>query len=85
MMFNTIGQRVIDANLFLAEAVYNLNWYDADVKLQKDVLIFLCLTQRVLNIKLGLFGIVSYNTMTLDLKRCYAWSRTISTLVLKKK
>ncbi|KAH0811127.1 hypothetical protein GEV33_011663 [Tenebrio molitor] len=54
------GQRLINANGTIAEAIWASKWYQADVRLQKDVRLMLLRSQRDLHLRAGPFGIVSF-------------------------
>ncbi|XP_068898533.1 odorant receptor 49a-like isoform X2 [Tenebrio molitor] len=54
------GQRLINANGTIAEAIWASKWYQADVRLQKDVRLMLLRSQRDLHLSAGPFGIVSF-------------------------
>ncbi|XP_071056564.1 zinc finger BED domain-containing protein 5-like [Onthophagus taurus] len=59
-LVHTIGQRVTTAAGNIAEAVYNLNWFEADVSTRKDILILLCMSQKPLVLGAPLFGPYSH-------------------------
>nr|XP_022909373.1 zinc finger BED domain-containing protein 5-like [Onthophagus taurus] len=59
-LVHTIGQRVTTAAGNIAEAVYNLNWFEADVSTRKNILILLCMSQKPLVLGAPLFGPYSH-------------------------
>ncbi|KAJ3621890.1 hypothetical protein MTP99_002440 [Tenebrio molitor] len=66
------GQRLINANGTIAEAIWASKWYQADVRLQKDVRLMLLRSQRDLHLRAGPFGIVSFALFVSVLKMSYS-------------
>ncbi|KAF7286229.1 hypothetical protein GWI33_006917 [Rhynchophorus ferrugineus] len=47
------GQRLLDETSTLPDILYETDWYNLDVKLQKDLVLFLCRSNRPMEIKAG--------------------------------
>nr|XP_022907170.1 putative odorant receptor 85d [Onthophagus taurus] len=72
-LYHTFGQRFTAAAGSVADAVYNMNWFDADVSTRKDVLILLCLSQKELKTELPLFGDLSHAAAMNEYKKSYVF------------
>ncbi|XP_071054466.1 uncharacterized protein [Onthophagus taurus] len=72
LMHHTVGQRIINYSSTVKDAIYNTNWYDADVATQKDILTFLCMLQQPFYISYNMFGSLGYAALTNDCKKMYA-------------
>nr|XP_022918701.1 uncharacterized protein LOC111427695 isoform X2 [Onthophagus taurus] len=57
----------------VAETVYNMNWYDADVSTQKDVLILICLNQKALKVELPFIRELSHEAAAMEFKKVYVF------------
>ncbi|XP_071051284.1 odorant receptor 85c-like [Onthophagus taurus] len=79
----TIGQRLTISADSIAEAVYNLNWCDADVSTRRDLVTFLCMTQKPLALEVPFFGEVSYLEAANEYKKTYAFYNWMSTMTRK--
>ncbi|XP_071051549.1 putative odorant receptor 85d [Onthophagus taurus] len=76
----TIGQRFTTSADGISEAIYNMNWYDADVSTRKDLLIILTMSQKSLVMETRLFGQISQVALAKDFKRIYVFYKWIVTL-----
>ncbi|XP_071051645.1 odorant receptor 43a-like [Onthophagus taurus] len=81
---HTFGQKMTTAGNNVANVVYNLNWYDADVVTRKQVLTLLCLSQQPLTIRVPLFGEMSYTASANELKKSYLFINSLVTIIKKK-
>ncbi|XP_063907322.1 odorant receptor 4-like isoform X1 [Zophobas morio] len=54
------GQRVINASESVSDALWTSKWYEADIVLQKCLLVMLTRSQKSCTLKAGPFGILSY-------------------------
>nr|XP_022912247.1 odorant receptor 22c-like [Onthophagus taurus] len=81
---HTTGQRLTTATANVADAVYNLNWYDADVSTRKDVLILLGMSQKAIKVELPFFREFSHAAAANECKKVYIFFNWILT-VLKKR
>ncbi|XP_022908860.2 odorant receptor 85c-like [Onthophagus taurus] len=79
---HAMGQKLTTAGDSVANAVYNLNWCDADVVTRKQVLTLLCLSQHPFTIRVPLFGEMSHAAAAQELKKVYLFINSL--LAIKK-
>nr|XP_022911046.1 uncharacterized protein LOC111422069 [Onthophagus taurus] len=81
---HTIGQKCTTVAGTVAEGIYDLNWYDADISTRRDILNLLCLTQKVIVLKLPLFGELSHASAAKEYKAVYVFYNWVLTIMKKK-
>ncbi|XP_071051282.1 odorant receptor 67c-like [Onthophagus taurus] len=79
---HTMGQKLTTVGDSVANAVYNLNWCDADVVTRKQVLTLLYLSQHPFTIRVPLFGEMSHAAAAQELKKVYLFINSL--LAIKK-
>nr|XP_022920895.1 uncharacterized protein LOC111429254 [Onthophagus taurus]XP_022920903.1 uncharacterized protein LOC111429254 [Onthophagus taurus] len=71
------GQRITSTASSVAETVYDLNWYDADISTRKYVLLLLCMTQKLFMTEVPLFGEISHAAVAKEYKMVYVFCNWI--------
>ncbi|KAJ8917495.1 hypothetical protein NQ315_005544 [Exocentrus adspersus] len=67
------GQLIIDETLSVSDALYELNWYEADVNIAKDILFMVNRAQKPATSDGILIGAVNYPLFLLALKTSYSY------------
>nr|XP_022918700.1 uncharacterized protein LOC111427695 isoform X1 [Onthophagus taurus] len=73
LVCHAVVERLTNAVCSVAETVYNMNWYDADVSTQKDVLILICLNQKALKVELPFIRELSHEAAAMEFKKVYVF------------
>ncbi|XP_075145692.1 odorant receptor 85b-like [Haematobia irritans] len=78
------GQLLIDASINVADAVYNQNWSNADVRYQKMLVLMAERAQKPARLKATNFVLISRGTMTELMQLSYKFFALLRTMYVKK-
>ncbi|XP_071054326.1 odorant receptor 85c-like [Onthophagus taurus] len=83
-LIHAIGQRFTTASNKIAEAIYNLNWYEADASTRKFILFLLSISQKELKMELPLFGALSNRAAANEFNKIYIFFNWMSKVTTKR-
>nr|CAM84023.1 olfactory receptor 25 [Tribolium castaneum] len=66
------GQLLMDASTSIADEFYNCPWYEADVKMRKDLILIILRAQKALFVSTGPFNVLSF-ALFVSLKTSFIW------------
>nr|XP_015834400.1 PREDICTED: putative odorant receptor 71a [Tribolium castaneum] len=66
------GQHLINASETISDAIWSSKWYDADLRLRKDLIFMMARSQVGLYLNVGGFGILSYALFLSVIKMSYS-------------
>ncbi|XP_044267457.1 uncharacterized protein LOC123013144 [Tribolium madens] len=64
------GQLLMDASTSIADEFYNCPWYEADVKMRKDLILIILRAQKALFVSTGPFNVLSF-TLFVSVFTCF--------------
>ncbi|XP_064210995.1 odorant receptor 85b-like isoform X1 [Tribolium castaneum] len=66
------GQLLMDASTSIADEFYNCPWYEADVKMRKDLILIILRAQKALFVSTGPFNVLSFALFVSIMKLSYS-------------
>ncbi|XP_044255307.1 uncharacterized protein LOC123005572 [Tribolium madens] len=66
------GQHLINASLTIPDTIWFSKWYEADVRLRKDLIFMMARSQVGLHLSVGSFGILSFGVFFSVIKMSYS-------------
>ncbi|EFA02941.1 odorant receptor 93 [Tribolium castaneum] len=66
------GQHLLNASLSIPDAIWSSKWYEADVRIRKDLLFMMAKSQVGLHLNVGSFGVLSFSVFFSVLKMSYS-------------